>query len=595
MKVTEITITGMHKVDRKTYKFFPGVSYFVGENGAGKSTILEAVQLALLGYIPGYSKTNESIMKHASGPVMSIEAKLDDSITIIRSWTRSGSSVKSTVDIVGYDGELKDLLGEVELPVFDFNEFRTMTSNKLKDWFITFLPSSSGDLDIRSELENAVATRAIDASNLVDSAMNLAENSRLSGLELVRALNTHFKEEQSYVKGQIASLEGTIKSLIRYDISEELDKDAIRQEILELDGMKRDLIRYNTERDTRQRVEQDLNLIQSKLQADSFNEDERVQTISHSIEDYRKQLDVLKADYADISAQINDINREIAMLPKAGSTCPYTHTICETAAKLADDSAKKEAELKSQLEFKRSELADCDTMKQNKLSQTIFQLETQLNSIQSDYNQVAIIRSQLESLQVTEVPTDKTMAEIDSGLASLRDQLAQIAANERYDQLSATITEDKFKFENELEIYKVWIKLTDANNLQTQLMNKPFEELAKDMSYYLNIMFGSPVEADFNLSSKANSFSFGLDRDGQYIEFDYLSSGERCLFTLALIMCILDKSHSAIQTILIDDILDHLDTDNATHLFESLKHVNDIQFILAGVKECSDSTICQSV
>ena len=58
MKFKSITITGMHKVDKKTYTFNDDVTYFIGENGSGKSTILEAAELALLGYIPGYANTN---------------------------------------------------------------------------------------------------------------------------------------------------------------------------------------------------------------------------------------------------------------------------------------------------------------------------------------------------------------------------------------------------------------------------------------------------------------------------------------------------------------------------------------------------------
>ena len=127
------------------------------------------------------------------------------------------------------------------------------------------------------------------------------------------------------------------------------------------------------------------------------------------------------------------------------------------------------------------------------------------------------------------------------------------------------------------------------------MMNRPFETLAENMSSYLSKIFNANIVAKFNLSSKANSFSFGLDRDGKYIEFDYLSSGEKCLFMLSLIMCILDKSKSQIKTILIDDALDHLDDTNAEHLFKSLKEVTEIQFILAGVQTCNDSTICKAV
>ena len=595
MKITEITIIGMHKVDKKTYKFNPGVTYFVGENGAGKSTILEAVQLALLGYIPGYSKTNESIMKHASGPVMSIEAKIDDSITIIRSWSRSGSSVTSHVDVIGYDGELKDLIGEVELPVFDFNEFRSMTANKLKDWFMTFLPSSDDDLDMKAELENAASARAIPADELVNETLAWIEASKLTGLELVRALNAKFKEDQSYTKGQIANLEGTVKSLIRYDISEELDEEEINNEIKKLEQLKSIAIRHQAHVELQQRTQSSLDALKAKLPAERFDEDERVSALKAEIEQATKKLEIMRADYSDIQSQINDIKQEQLKLPRANATCPYTNEPCDTAAKIVAASAEKLKELNDQLAFKQQELADCDATLQNKIQQEIFMKETQLNGIHSDYDQLIAIQLQLDNLTEEDESVGMTPAEIDAQLADLRNKQVQVQANKRYDELSDKVTADKFKLQNDLEIYKLWAKLTDANNLQTQLMNKPFEGLAAEMSAYLSKMFNTKIAAKFNLSTKANSFSFGLERDGQYLEFDYLSSGERCLFTLALIMCILDKSNSSIRTILVDDILDHLDADNASHLFESLKNVTDIQFILAGVKECSDKAICSEV
>ena len=66
---------------------------FIGPNGAGKSTILEAVQLALLGYIPGYAKKNESIMKHSSDKMMEVIASFDDDGFVIdRTWMKNGAS-----------------------------------------------------------------------------------------------------------------------------------------------------------------------------------------------------------------------------------------------------------------------------------------------------------------------------------------------------------------------------------------------------------------------------------------------------------------------------------------------------------------------
>ena len=61
MQIKSVEIKGMRNVVHKTYEF-DDVTYLVGPNGAGKSTVLNAIQLALLGYIPGTEKRNSSIM-----------------------------------------------------------------------------------------------------------------------------------------------------------------------------------------------------------------------------------------------------------------------------------------------------------------------------------------------------------------------------------------------------------------------------------------------------------------------------------------------------------------------------------------------------
>ena len=102
MKVEAIQILNMHKVKSKLVDIKDHVTYLHGPNGAGKSTILEAIQLALLGYIPGLGKTNSDIMRHAHGPILGVELKLTDgntAVTVNRMWTAKKKSVTSGVEI----------------------------------------------------------------------------------------------------------------------------------------------------------------------------------------------------------------------------------------------------------------------------------------------------------------------------------------------------------------------------------------------------------------------------------------------------------------------------------------------------------------
>ena len=321
----------------------------------------------------------------------------------------------------------------------------------------------------------------------------------------------------------------------------------------------------------------------------------RIMQLKKDIEDLNKKNEVLKADYEDLESQIRELEHEKAMLPRAGANCPYTNEACETAAKLVQETEAKIAEIDKQIEFKKDEMKDCDPSLVSANDREILKLSAELGGIQTQYDRLASIELQLKNIPEVECPTDLNLIQIDEKIRFLQDKLVQIEANKKYDELSEKVTADKFKLENNLEIYKIWVKKTDANGLQTALMNQPFEELAAEMSRYLTQMFGQQVIAKFNLIAKANTFSFGLERNGSYIEFDYLSSGERCLFTLALILCLLNKSNSKVRTILIDDILDHLDNENASYLFDALNKIEGIQFILAGVKQCEDQSICKEV
>ena len=640
LKIKRITISGMHKILQSTYNFNDAVTYFIGPNGVGKSTVLEAVQLALLGYIPGYGKTNESIMKHASGPVMSVSMEFDNGIIVERTWKRNGSSVSATESVKGYDKkEFPNLIKDIELPIFNFNEFATMTANKLKEWFISFLPSNSESLDIVTHLKNVALADGLPAEDLIASVENWIKTQSVSGLDLIKALDNYLKEGQSYVKGQISKLQGTVESLVRYDEADNLDESEIRSQLVTLEITQMNLVEYEAKERMQQQLRDKLNAAKSRLEFASLDEDLHAAEIRNhrkelenqidalkgslskldedraKVSDLQAQLSIMQADYSNVLTEIVELNRKRLQIPQADAKCPYTSEPCETAAQLSSKYAAELAEIDKQIDFKEEESADfgpekMDALRKqisdmnsqisktdhdiftqiNKATAEIHDCDRQLADIQRQYYDVALMEEQI--VDIGPRPTQATQAELDSQLRNLRSLITKIEANKQYEQLMSTVSRDKFKLETDLAVLKNWAKHTGSNGLQSKLMNKPFEDMADDMSSYLTSMFGTPTIARFNLEAKANSFSFGMIRNNKYIEFDCLSSGEKCLFTLALIMCILNRSESQVKTIIIDDSLDHLDSDNAIHLFETLSKIEGIQFILAGVKECSNAEIC---
>ena len=577
----------MHKVDSATYIFDGESAYLIGPNGAGKSTVLEAIQLAILGYIPGYAKTNEAIMRHSNGGILSVTATFDDGSELDRTWVRSGSSVKSSVSTDKMSVSLDDLLGEVELPVFNFNEFKEMTANKLKEWFIQFLPEEETSVNWEEEFKEALGKRNVGTENFFDHTVYEVSQIYDGSIESIRSINTYLKNTQSFLKKEVERLAATAKSCVLYDEDLPDETEELEQKIAVLREQYKEAV--SSESDAQRIHELNRQIAGLQLKYESVAEDPEYQELD-------KQLKELQAQ-PDSSKEINELREDITQLTAkiqnlsaiTSDVCPYIHEHCSKIGSIIEGNADA---LKSAKEELAQFNSDLNTLVGNNSlrTQQIQEIERKQNDILFKYDRLDYLVRAKASIAVpnTELPNS---SEIAAQIDAAQKMITKIESNKEYNKIVERVSKEKMEREIDLEALKLWIKRTDANGLQTELMNKPFARLENDMSSYLTQMYGKDTHAKFNLEAKANSFSFGLIQDGKYIEFDYLSSGERCLFTLALIICLLDKSASHVKTILIDDILDHLDDSNAGALFSVLNQFKDTQFILAGVKQCNTDEV----
>ena len=86
MKLRTITITGLKGVDQ-SLTFERPVAVLVGENGAGKTEVLQALSLLATGSTAGVGKTGDAIMRLSRGDIIEIRAAFDAG-TVVRSWAR---------------------------------------------------------------------------------------------------------------------------------------------------------------------------------------------------------------------------------------------------------------------------------------------------------------------------------------------------------------------------------------------------------------------------------------------------------------------------------------------------------------------------
>lgn len=607
----------MHNVASKTYTF-DDLTYLYGPNGAGKSTVLGAIQLALLGYIPGVDKKNDALIQHAKGSTLVVKCVLSSETTdvvVTRTLVGTGRTVTKKVDIQPEGYDIASILADIELPIFNFADFMGMTANKMKEWFINFLPSENQDVAWKEELSNAVADLSSVSSEFIESTVETINSIDCTGVNLVKEVNAMFKEKMSYNKMLLERNKSTSQTLVHHeDIDNTVTSAEVNQQIADLqDKMiaitQRDAIIENNSKINEQlskinlqytSIDDEPEFIKlAELEKQVAAESDRVAAVDAETHNTLQELCSAERDIDNKISELDTDAKIKSNTVKNKGICPYTSNRCEAAAAIVDQTNAELEELTAlRNQYVSEKTAICDrrvkAMQANKavhdalaaLKQEHAAVSRSVKALSDSYNQAAYLKVHLQVEPIIE--EDLTADECRNKLAELQNVLTKVIANEQYAKLADKLILEQYALENELAALKQWEKLTSANGLQTTMMNAPFDALSADMDKWLQKMFGKKgIKSHFNLVEKANSFSFGISRDDKYIPYDLLSSGEKCLFTFAFMICILMRTESKLKLILVDDLLDHLDNANAAKLFDALDKLPNIQVIIAGVKECT--------
>ncbi len=607
MKISSVTIEGMHKLGQPKKYTFNNLTYLYGPNGSGKSTVLEAIQLALLGYIPGMNKKNDAIFKHANSSIMRISLVFDNGSSIERRFMNTGKGISTSVitDPEGLDFE--SIVQDVELPIFNWSDFTGLSANQLKDWFISFLPEACDSIDWMKELTDAVETlNGVNKQKMiadeVDAIQTCARiiNADVNSLSFVREVNRMIKDDIACEKANIQRDTATLQNLTKYDDVPEVSYSQIQTEIEEATAKRNRLVA------SRRQFEQNVKIaaeVQSlNLSAESLEEDGQYIRLQDKLTEINKQLSEIDETYTvaykthmDAEKALSDATLELkiasaSLRVDSSGVCPFTNEECSTAAEYIESKKAEiqqaDIELNSAREQAKEAALQLEHVAKQKtsLASTAQDLMTSISKLKNMYeraNQLNNLLVPVDGTDLLDVDPEVIRAEIDNKMQMLR----KISANEAYDSMADKITKSKFAAELRLSMLKNWEKLTGPNGLQTRIMDKPFLNLADELSAVLTKLMNEPVSAKFNLSEKANSFSFGIVRDEKYIPFEVLSSGEQCMYVVAMMIHIVRNAKSSLKVILVDDLLDHLDDNHMTALLTSLSTIEDIQFILAGAKK----------
>lgn len=623
MKIKSISILGMHNIvgTTKTYKF-KDINYIIGNNGAGKSTILQAIQLALLGYIPGTDKRVSEIFTHCASKAMTVDLRLtaDDHVTdespesarILRSWLLKGTKIQSTSTIEPEGLDVAALTSEIELPIFNFNEFLNLSRNKLKSWFLDFLPEPDCKIDWKTEFETALLTAGhilADPSYLDEVLEEGAVGD--SGLSSVQSTNESLKELLAEKKLEVARLEGAVQALIFYDDLEIDDYEASRAEILksiaDIKKLRDDVARVNRVAEVNAQVKERI-AAATKECIDST----QLSNDTEFISEYETQIkDLLDQEEAAAVEKIQDLRQHMMILQMdiddrqkildGKGICPYIQEECKSISSLLDTIKEEIKDLTAELAEVKEREAQVDSSIAA-IRKKQFEADSRYSAAKQNIDRAAVADMKLQSLQNQLIPISEKelallqtdIAQLDEKEQQLQDELAKLEANRSYESKINELTSNKFKAENELEALKILIKRTDANNMQTEIAQLPFAEFANSMNSVVSELFGEGTRFKINLEARANSFSFGIAKDSLigeiYVPYDLMSSGEKTLLAFTMMIYIVKQSSSKLKLVMIDDMLDHLDDTNIISMFEKFANT-DIQIINAGVKSLSNDIV----
>lgn len=182
MKATLLRIRNMKGTTRDVP--LSGLDVLVGPNGSGKTTIQQALALAVIGYVPGQGEKPAAIMQLASADHMMAGLDLDNGFRFERVFERSRKRAKdgsiSIVDsqsitlspsggesgVKARDARIQDVLGRF-IPAFDLSKWFEVSDTERRNLCLTLVP---GEIDrdfARRYLRDALLTDALKQNDAV--------------------------------------------------------------------------------------------------------------------------------------------------------------------------------------------------------------------------------------------------------------------------------------------------------------------------------------------------------------------------------------------------------------------------------------------
>lgn len=328
-----------------------GKDIIIGRNGAGKTTRLQSIGLAMLGYVPGKGKTTADTFKLASDDEMAVAMETDNfafSRTFIKSRKLNNDGtmdvkISQKKSVSPSAGETTDTQKEQRIrqelgdfPVMlDFGSFIAMTDNQQRDFVYNL--SSNGSTWNRERVEKEIIKELLTQDLLENNPdmhecmkKNIEDTMKqyMESLDVqagILAMSEYAKDKLKYWKKEKTNADGAAKKLSELkNRGEQTDRDlTINQEKMkELQEKKEQVIKELAELSAKNKVLEDKEAELAKLR-EEIAELEGAPDSNHMAE-LEEEIGKLVVEVADEEAmepeyeqRRNKLQNELASLQEA--------------------------------------------------------------------------------------------------------------------------------------------------------------------------------------------------------------------------------------------------------------------------------------
>lgn len=433
MKINKISLKNYRNHIDTTIEFKSGINLLLGKNGAGKSSIFEALGIALFDVEPRDNNLKNAVTKEEKTATIVVEFSGNDSVDYIVERKVGSQSRYILKELNG------NIISERKNNVLEkIGELAGINGTNAKDIFKNVISAYQNDL--------------VNIFNLTPSSRKELFNKIFDTEIYEKIFSSLLQVENEYNKKILADKEkvNLLDEQLKNYVNIEKDISNIKQIIFEIEKTKKTL------EEKKDNLEHERKSIQTKL--------EELKTLKNTLNSEKEKVEILRKNKDNIEKQILESQKALEIVKKTENG--YNEYIkieleLNSLYKTERELRNKEKELKNLQEEKNKKINE-----KNLLDVEIKNIEEKLEEYNVSLNQINDENSKLKS--------------------SLKEKLDEL---NNTIILEKNILEEIKKFEYDYEKYREFeriLKELDNNILEEDNLKKIISEKMKELNNYQN-------------------------------------------------------------------------------------------------------------